>query len=120
MNTKILITSALIAIFAAISFTSFNAMAFDAPKAETELNKGSAEVEGMVDQASAMKDGIDINSATPEMLATIPGIDPKIAEGIAKYREANGAFTNAKDLLNVDGITPDLLNKIKPFLSMLQ
>ncbi len=119
MKTKFRITALLIVISAVISFSNFNVMAFDAPKTGTDLNKGLPEVEGTVGQAAAVKDGIDINSATPEMLAKIPGIDPKIAEGIAAYREANGAFTNVKDLLNVDGITPELLDKIKPLLSKL-
>ena len=120
MKTRIRLSVFMIAIIAAISFGGSNAMAFDAAKVGTDMDKGEAKMTGAVDQATAMKDGIDINSATPEMLAKIPGVDSKIADGIAKYREANGAFSSAKDLLKVDGITPELLEKIKPFLSMLQ
>ena len=120
MKTRIRLSVLLIAILAAISFGGSNAMALDAPKIGTDMDKGQAKMTDTVDQATAMKDGIDINSATPEMLAKIPGVDSTIADSIAKYREANGAFSSAKDLLKVDGITPELLDKIKPFLSMLQ
>ena len=120
MKTTIRVTTLLFALLVAISFGGSNALAFDAPKVGTDMDKGQAEMTGAVDKAASMKDGFDINSASPEMLEKVLGVDSNIANGIAKYREANGAFASAKDLLNVDGITPELLEKIKPFLTMLK
>lgn len=79
---------------------------------------------GVAEQASAVAEGssitelLNINSASPEMLAQIPGVGPKIGEAISAYREANGAFSQIKDLLNVDGIDMSLLEKIKPFITI--
>lgn len=82
----------------------------------------SSALSGIAAQAGALAEGgsfgemININSATPELLASIPGIGPQLGEAIASYRQANGAFTEIKDLLKVEGIDMSLLEKIKPFL----
>lgn len=88
----------------------------------SEEKSGMAALTDAVQQASTMvekgsfTDMIDINKATPEMLSAIPGIGPKISEAITAYRDANGSFTQIKDLLNVEGIDMSLVEKIKPFL----
>jgi len=72
---------------------------------------------GLAQQASSLSEGsLDINSATPELLAAIPGIGQQISEAIVKYREANGAFKNIQELLNIKGIDAGLIEKIGPFL----
>lgn len=68
--------------------------------------------------AGSLKDLVNINSANTDMLASIPGIGPQVAESITKYRDAHGKFSEIKDLLNVDGIDMSLLEKIKPFLQL--
>ncbi len=93
------------------------------PVFATDSGTASAAVADMAGKASTMTEGsikdlININSATPDMLASIPGIGPQISEGIAKYREAHGAFKQIADLVNVDGVDAALLEKIKPFLTI--
>ncbi|WP_081414981.1 helix-hairpin-helix domain-containing protein [Ectobacillus panaciterrae] len=56
---------------------------------------------------------IVVNIATKEELEKIPGIGPKKAESILKYREQHGPFQKAEDLLEVDGIGEKSLEKIK-------
>lgn len=88
-----------------------------------EGEKAPSALSGLVEQAGALAESgalgemFNVNSATPEMLASIPGIGPKLGEAIASYREAHGAFTGIKDLLNVEGIDMSLLEKVKPFLT---
>ncbi|MGI4859251.1 MAG: ComEA family DNA-binding protein [Janthinobacterium lividum] len=41
---------------------------------------------------------VDINSADREALTSVKGIGPATAQTIVSEREANGAFTDAKDL----------------------
>lgn len=79
------------------------------------LTDAAKQASAMVDKGS-LTDMIDINKATPEMLASIPGIGPKLSEAITAYRDANGSFAQIKDLLNVEGIDMSLIEKIKPFL----
>ncbi len=60
---------------------------------------------------------ININTATADELIALPGIGPKKAETIVKYREENGYFKDANDLLDVSGIGEATLEKIKHLLS---
>src|SRR4029434_10933570 len=46
---------------------------------------------------------VNLNTATPEQLATIPGVGPKMAERIIDYRQKNGGFKKDQDLLHGSG-----------------
>ena len=45
--------------------------------------------------------GINLNTASAELLSYISGIGPKLAEAIVDYRSANGPFKSRADLMNV-------------------
>ena len=45
--------------------------------------------------------GVNLNTASPYLLAYVAGIGPALAAGIVDYRTANGAFRNRKELLGV-------------------
>ena len=45
--------------------------------------------------------GVDINTATPSLLAYVSGINNGIAKNIVKYREENGKLKERKELLKV-------------------
>lgn len=51
---------------------------------------------------------LDINTATAEMLALIPGLDKSIADAIVEARTST-PFTSVAQLLGVEGISPELL-----------
>lgn len=84
----------------------------------TDLNKAAGSMTGMAEQATAVAQQLNVNTASIDALANIPGIGEKVGQAIAAYREANGAFTSLADLVNVDGIDAALLEKIKPFLTI--
>jgi comEA protein len=63
---------------------------------------------------------IDINSASLEELTSLPGIGGEMARRIAEYRTAHGPFASAEDLLDVKGIGPKKLEKIRPFIRLGQ
>ena len=46
----------------------------------------------MAGKAAEMVEKLNINTASVEALANIPGVGPKIGQAIATYREAHGAF----------------------------
>ena len=52
---------------------------------------------------------VNINTAGVAELESLPGIGPAKAEAIIKYREANGKFKKAEDIVNVKGIGDKLL-----------
>ena len=62
---------------------------------------------------------VDINRADKELLMQLPGIGPKTADAILKYRKSNGKFKDVKDLIEVKGIGEKTLAKIKPFLKKI-
>ena len=47
---------------------------------------------------------LDLNSATAGELTALPGIGPELAARIVAYREENGPFSAAEEILNVSGI----------------
>ena len=47
---------------------------------------------------------LDLNTASPEELAELPGIGEVLAGRIVAYREEHGPFAKAEDLLEVSGI----------------
>lgn len=59
---------------------------------------------------------IDINHATAEALAELPGIGEIKAQAIVEDREANGPFASLEDLTRVSGIgegtVHDLENRV--------
>lgn len=59
---------------------------------------------------------IDINKASAEELQNIPGIGPKTADKIIRYRESNH-FINIEDIKNVPGIGDKKFEEIKDFIT---
>jgi competence protein ComEA len=56
---------------------------------------------------------INLNKATVEELVQLKGIGQKYAERIVEFREKNGPFKKAEDLMNVPGIGQKILEKNK-------
>ena len=61
----------------------------------------------VVVESCVNKVGVNVNTATKQILTHISGLGPALAENIVKYRVANGDFRTRKELLNV----PRLGNK---------
>ena len=61
---------------------------------------------------------VNLNAATVEDLASLPGIGPSYAKRIVDYREKNGPFKRVEDLLNVQGIGEKTLEKIRDRISL--
>ena len=60
----------------------------------------------------------DINQADPDELTKLPGIGTSTAAKICAYRDANGPFESLDELLNVKGIGPEKLKKIRPLVTL--
>ena len=56
---------------------------------------------------------VNINTASAELLCTLPGIGEGKAESIIAYREDKGSFLAIEDIMKVEGIKDGLFRKIK-------
>lgn len=56
---------------------------------------------------------VDLNTATQEQLETVKGIGPVTAANIIAYRMSVGRLGAVDELLNIDGIGPKTLEKIR-------
>lgn len=60
--------------------------------------------------------GVNLNTASPYLLAYVAGIGPTLAESIVSYRTANGAFTSRAQLLKVPRLGPKTFEQCAGFL----
>ncbi|MBU0519552.1 helix-hairpin-helix domain-containing protein [bacterium] len=62
---------------------------------------------------------IDVNTASAEMLETLPGIGPVLADRILRERAERGSFNTADELLEVKGIGEKKLEAIRAYVVCL-
>ena len=61
---------------------------------------------------------LNLNAATVAQLEALPGIGRATAERIVEYRQKNGSFKKAEDLMNVRGIGEKNFLKLKPLVTV--
>lgn len=92
----------------ALSTTAWSAPSQIATDGDTLVRTSAAPV------ASAR---INVNTATAAELQALPGIGPKKAAAIVDYRSANGPFKRVDDLVEVKGIGPKTLSKLRSLVT---
>jgi uncharacterized protein len=60
--------------------------------------------------------GVDLNTASPELLAHVSGLGPVLARNIVAHREDNGPFASRRELLNVKRLGPKAFEQAAGFL----
>lgn len=61
---------------------------------------------------------VNVNTAGVEELQSLPGIGPVLANRILAHRESHGPFRSEESLLDVKGIGPKQMEKIRPWISL--
>jgi competence protein ComEA len=61
---------------------------------------------------------VNINTATPQLLETLPGLGTVIAERIVAYRKQHGPFRRAEHLMMVRGISDRKFRTIRPLIGV--
>lgn len=69
-------------------------------------------VSGAADQALR----VNINTAGPAELETLPGVGPATAQNIIDHRQANGPFSNIEEIMDVSGIGPAKFEQMKELI----
>ena len=76
------------------------------------------DVSTAVATAASNAELININIASQAELESLPGIGPTTAKKIIQYREQNGPFLTAEDIINVSGIGPGTYERIKDLITV--
>ena len=64
--------------------------------------------------------GVDVNTASSSLLQYVAGISKAVADNIVAHREANGEYTNRKELLKVPRLGPAAYTQCAGFLRIRQ
>ncbi len=107
---KRLIIIPIIVIAVSISVLAYNFTVGKQPGAERAKIQRTVTVK-VLPQTPTQK--INLNTATAEMLDTLPGIGAKKAGAIIKLREKMGGYKTVEDILNVEGIGETILAEIQ-------
>jgi competence ComEA-like helix-hairpin-helix protein len=70
-----------------------------------------------VDSGQSLPGAININTASLDVLASLPGVDRDLAQAIINYRKSSGYFPNTAWLLKVPGFSQNLLRQVAPLVS---
>lgn len=90
------------------------------PGTQTDQSAQAPGEEQMDAQQAMPSEPIDINSASSEVLASIPGLDQTLAQNIIDYRESYGPFSSVDDLLQVNGMDQQTLDSIRGWVTVEQ
>lgn len=63
--------------------------------------------------------GVDVNTASPALLAHVSGIGPKLSDRIVAFRDKNGRFRDLSALLKVNGLGSKAFEQSAGFLRVL-
>lgn len=61
---------------------------------------------------------VNLNTATPEELDSLPGVGPSTAQNIIKYREEYGGFADIEEIKNVKRIGDKTFAKLKDHITV--
>ncbi|NUQ80655.1 MAG: helix-hairpin-helix domain-containing protein [Bacteroidetes bacterium] len=59
---------------------------------------------------------VDLNLATVDQWTQLPGITDRLAKNIVEWRTRRNGFVSVDELLGVPGMTPDQLERIRPYV----
>lgn len=60
------------------------------------------------------RDKLDLNTATPDQIRALEGLPPKVADNIRLYLFRRGHLTSFYQLMEVEGMTPEILGALAP------
>ena len=87
------------------------------PSQSSSKDSGNAQSQSAEKTGTLKGKTVNINKATEdELVKNIPLVTPALAKKIVKYRKDNGDFQSMDELLQIDGLSRELLKKIKPFI----
>ncbi|HOB37025.1 MAG TPA: helix-hairpin-helix domain-containing protein [Candidatus Avimonas sp.] len=116
--------------FSAINVVYTDALAVSSSAADTESTAAKPEIRPDSQQDTAAENPvsgsagqnqtgkININTATQEMLETLPGIGKTFAARIIDYRETYGGFDSIEEIMNISGIGEKRFEALKDLITV--
>ena len=81
-------------------------------------NRLSGALDGVVENC-VNSVGVDLNTASVQLLSHVAGLGPAVAKNVVNYREENGRFQNRKELLKVTKLGPKAYEQCAGFLRII-
>ena len=82
---------------------------------DVDQKKLAAALDGVVESV-VNSVGVNVNSASPALLAQVAGLTSRTAENVVAHRDANGPFHSRAQILKVKGVGPKAYEQAAGFL----
>ena len=94
----------------------YQVMVLEPQNVEPELPAPSAPEREAIPDSLIEGEILNVNTAGAKDLERLPGIGEKRAQDIVAYREEHGLFTEVDAIMNVSGIGPGIMERIRPYV----
>lgn len=81
-------------------------------------NRLSGALDGVV-ETCVNSVGVDLNTASVQLLSHVAGLGPAVAKNVVSYREENGKFESRKEILKVSKLGPKAFTQCAGFLRII-
>ncbi len=81
-------------------------------------NRLTSALDGVV-ESCVNSVGVDLNTASVQLLSHVAGLGPAVAKNVVNYREENGRFQSRKELLKVAKLGPKAFEQCAGFLRII-
>ena len=81
-------------------------------------NRLSGALDGVV-ETCVNSVGVDLNTASVQLLSHVAGLGPAVAKNVVNYREENGKFESRKEILKVAKLGPKAFEQCAGFLRII-
>ena len=81
-------------------------------------NRLSGALDGVV-ETCVNSVGVDLNTASVQLLSHVAGLGPAVAKNVVNYREENGKFESRKEILKVSKLGPKAFTQCAGFLRII-